>query len=354
MPIRIVKARNKKTKNLYVRGTYLGVTVDRSCRTTKRSVARQLRADIEAAIERGEYPARQKAPARSEQQLTFLSAALAYLKAGKRKRYVNKLIRYFGEKPVVEFDQATIDAAAVALYPGCTGGTWNACVYTPISAILRYAGVPLTLKRPKGAKGRLVTDWLVQDDAFGIIDAADGFDPELGTLLRFLLYTGVRLGEALNLQREDIRLYQARAWVRHEKGQPAADVRLREDLCQALAAHLETHGNRRVFRFHQGGHLKHQLLRAKFAYLGLPCPARRPQGWRAPAYRLAWVNFHSFRHTWATWMRQHGATVDDLVDSRNWRDRRSAGRYVHAAAEGVWERVDLLPSVGKIRGETIR
>ena len=188
------------------------------------------------------------------------------------------------------------------------------------------------------------------EDAFGIIAAADKFDAELGVLLRFLLYTGPRLGAALNLQREDVRLDEQRAWVRHQKGQQATDVRLREDLRDALAKHLESHSERRVFRFHQGGHLKHQLVRAKLSYLGLTCPARRPTGWRPPDYRLAWANFHTFRHTWATWMRQSGATVDDLIDSRNWKDRRSASRYVHAAAEGVWDRVDQLPAVGKIRG----
>jgi integrase len=126
---------------------------------------------------------------------------------------------------------------------------------------------------------------------------------------------------------------------------------LREDLREALAAHLASHENRRVFRFRQGGHLKHQLIRAKLAYLGLPCPVRRPKGWRAPPYRLAWANFHSFRHTWATWMRKAGTDVKGLVATGNWRDERSAARYAHAVARDEWSRVDLLPAMGKIRGK---
>jgi len=63
---------------------------------------------------------------------------------------------------------------------------------------------------------------------------------------------------------------------------------------------------------------------------------------------LNFVNFHTFRHTWATWMRRYGgATLDDLIDSRNWSDRRSAARYVHAAAEDVWNRVEQLPGEKK-------
>lgn len=345
MPLKIVASRNAKTKSLYLRGSYLGVAVDKSCRTDRRSLAARMLKDLEGKIERGEYPSREAPPDRG--QPTFMSAAVAYMEAGRRRRYVAGLIKHFGETPLSEIDQAAIDAAAIALHPNAGPGTRNAAVYTPVSAILHHANVELKLRRPKGAKGRVVTSWLVPPDAFGIIKAAEDIDTELALLLNLLLYTGVRLGAALNLQREDVRLAESAAWVRHQKGQPASDVRLRDDLRDALAAHLDTHERRRVFRFHQGGHLKHQLVRAKLGYLNLPCPVRRPKGWRPPPYRLAWVNFHSFRHTWATWMRQAGADVQGLVATGNWRDARSAARYAHAVARDEWSRVDKLPSVAK-------
>jgi integrase len=335
--------RNPKTKDLYIRGTYLGVAVDKSCGTDRRSVANRILKDLERKIERGEYPPREAAPA--DAPPTFLSAAVAYMEAGKRKKYVARLIKHFGAKPLAEINQAAIDEAATVLHPGCTAGTRNASVYKPISAI--HAGVEIKLRRPKGAKGRVVTDWLVPDDAFGIIAGAESFDPEFATLLKLLLYTGIRLGAALSLHREDLRLGESAAWVRHQKGQPASDVRLRDDLRDALAADLASHDNRRVFRFHQGGHLKHQLVRAKLAYLKLPCPVRRPNGWRAADYRLAWANFHSFRHTSATWMRKAGSDVKGLVATGNWRDERSAARYAHAVARDEWSRVDQLPAMRK-------
>lgn len=349
MPLKIIPPRNKKTKNLYIRGTYLGIAVDKSCGTDKRSVARAQIKKLIEAIERGEYPPRE-APPHSEQP-TFLSAAIQYLETGHRRRYVAKLIKHFGETPLSEIDQAAIDAAAIELHPHAGPGTRNAAVYTPVSAILHRAGVEIKLRRPKGAKGRVVTDWLTPDDAFGIIRAAESFDREFARLLKFLLYTGVRLGAALNLQREDVQLHELRAWVRHQKKQPATDVRLREDLRDVFAVHLASHDRRRIFRFRQGGHLKHLLLRAKLAYLSIPCPVRRPPEWRAPPYRLAWANFHSFRHTWATWMRRYGgADVQGLVATGNWRDPRSAARYSHAVARDEWSRVDNLPKVGNIRG----
>ena len=350
MPLKIIPPRNAKTKNLYIRGTYLGVAVDQSSGTNRPSVARKILKRIEEQIECSEYRA-QRTSKSGQAESTFLSAAVAYLEAGRRKRYVAKLINHFGETPLVQIDQAAIDAAAMALHPNASGATRNAAVYTPVSAILHHAGRDIKVRRPQGAKGRVVTDWLRHEDADAIIVAADQIDVEFGTLLRALLYTGLRLGEVLAWRWEDLDLDEAAAWTRREKGGIESDVRLRLDLLAALRALQPREGQGRVFRFHQGGHLKHLLTRAKLAALGLPCPARRTTGWRAPDNRLVWVNFHSFRHTWATWMRRYGGLdTKGLVATRNWRDERSAFRYAHVIASEEWSAVEPLPPVGKFRG----
>jgi integrase len=178
-------------------------------------------------------------------------------------------------------------------------------------------------------------------------------DAEFGTLLRALLYTGLRLGEVLAWHWEDLNLDEGAAWTRREKGGIESDVKLHPDLIIALRALQPGARDGSVFRFHQGGHLKHLLTRAKLCAPGLPCPVRRPTGWRPQGNRLAWVNFHSFRHTWATWMRRYGALdTKGLVATRNWRDERSASRYAHAITSEEWDAVERLPSVGKIRGVT--
>jgi integrase len=348
VPLKLVKARNAKTSNLYIRGAYLGITVDQSCRTDRRSVAQSILKRIEGEIERGEYG---KAKVASPKSPTFISAALAYLEAGRRRRYVAKLIKHFGETPLDQIDQAAIDAAAATLHPNAGNATRNAGVYTPVSAILHHAGVEIKLKRPKGAKGRIVTDWLRSEDADAVIVAADRISSEFGTLLRTLLYTGLRLGEVLAWEWADLNLDEGAAWTRREKGGIESDVKLRPDLVTALRALRPVEGKGRVFRFHQGGHLKHLLTRAKLAALGLPCPVRRPIGWYPPDNRLSWVNFHSFRHTWATWMRRYGGLdTKGLVATNNWRDERSASRYAHAVTSDEWQRVNRLPSVGENPG----
>jgi hypothetical protein len=143
LPLKLVTSRNAKTKNLYIRGKYLGIAVDKSCGTNKRSVAQAILKRIEKEIELGDYqkPVGPAAP-------TFLSAAIAYLEAGRRKRYVAKLIKHFGETSLDQIDQTAIDAAAIALHPNASGATRNAAVYTPVSARQRLRDA--TSRRRRG------------------------------------------------------------------------------------------------------------------------------------------------------------------------------------------------------------
>jgi hypothetical protein len=124
-----------KSPNWSIRGTYLGISVERSAGTPKKAIAEQQRKKLEGQIERGEYPAKPRKP----DAPTFLSAAVAYMKAGRRRRYVGRLIEYFRETPLDDIDQDAIDRAAVEIYPNVAPITHNTAVYTPVSAILHHA-----------------------------------------------------------------------------------------------------------------------------------------------------------------------------------------------------------------------
>src|SRR5216684_42718 len=343
MPLKIYPPRAGKTPNWSIRGTYLRVSVDRSTGTPKRAIAEQQRRKLESQIERGEYPPKPEQP----DAPTFLSAAVAYMKAGRRRRYVGRLIEYFKDTPLSDIDQAAIDEAAVILYPNVTPSTRNGAVYTPVSAILHHAGVDITVRRPKGHKGKVVTRFLLPPDAFAIISAASTIDEEMGRLLTFLLYTGCRIGEALALKWETVSIERCEAYIETSKNDDPRTVRLNQAAVAALGL-VKPAG--RVFRFHQGGHRNFIFLNAKVTACGLP-PVKRPkrkQKQIVPPYRFEWVTFHTFCHTWATWMRRFGgADLQGLVATNRWRDPRSAARYAHVVAHEEWDRVDLLPSRGK-------
>lgn len=324
--------------------------METSSGTPKRSEALKFIRAIEDCInEHGCWPA-PTAPEPRTGEPTFLSAAVAYMEAGGRRKYVAPLIKHFGEKPLEEMTQQAIDDAAIALYPGVTPATRNCYVYTPVSAILHHAlgeKCPV-IRRPKGAKGKIKTDFMWPTDAFAIIGEADKIDPEFGLYLRLLIYTGIRKSEGLGLLAADVQPGERAAWIRDSKNEDPRMLKLRDDIVGPLQAHLETHSGERLFRFKDGGHFKHFLTRARCAAAGAACPVRRPVGWKEPAHRLRFVGFHVFRHTWSTWMRRYGGLdVKGLAATGNWRDERSASRYAHAVSREEWGGVDKLPTMTK-------
>lgn len=354
MPLKLRPPRAGKTPNFEIRGTHLGFRVETSSGTPKRSVAlKQLKRIEECIEEHGQWPAPKSEPDPGEP--TFLSAAIAYMRDGGSRRYVAPLIKHFGATSLKDITQKAIDDAAETLLPLGTPGWRNRSIHTPASAIMHHAlgdACP-QYRRPKGAKGKAKTLFMWPEDAFAVVAEADKIDEEFGLYLRLLLYTGIRKSEGRTVLAADVRPEERSAWLRTSKNEDPRMLKLREDIIEPLVKHLEKHAGERLFKFNEGGHFKHLLLRAKLAACGLPCPTRRPTGWKPPAHRLSFVGFHTFRHTWATWMRRYGgADVQGLVGTGNWRDPRSAARYSHVVSRDEWDRVENLPSVGTGRGKT--
>ncbi len=346
MPLKLVPPRAGKSPNWTIRGSYLGQRVDQTSGTHRRPVALEQLKKIQRKIEAGEY---RREAFSDPVEKTFAMSALTYLETGGDATYIPALVKYFGHLPLVEIGQDAIDEAATALKPHTTGATRNRHIYTPARAVLASAGIDIKLRRPKDSKGRVIRDALKPDDAFAIIAAAETFDQEYADLLKFLLYTGVRIGEALALRWDDVRLDERRATVRLTKNGDPRELTLRDDVCEALRAAKLRANQERVFRFHQGGWLKLQLLRCKLMACGLPMIDRPKKGQkqRVPAHRLSWVNHHTFRHTFATWMRRYGGLDQiGLMATGNWRDPRSAARYAHAASREEWAKVADLPTAG--------
>jgi integrase len=160
----------------------------------------------------------------------------------------------------------------------------------------------------------------------------------MGRLLTFLLYTGCRIGEALALKWENISSREHwEVYIETSKNGDARTVRLTPDAIASLGP-VKAAG--RVFRFHQGGHRNFLFLNAKVTACGLP-PVKRPKRGEKqikPPYRLSWVTFHTFCHTWATWMRSFGgADLQGLVRPADGaiRDRRRATLTSYRTRNGI-------------------
>jgi integrase len=293
MPIKLIPPRKGFSPYYYGRGTYLGVFVNRSTQASRPALAKRIIKAWESEIERGRF--------NTKNGLTFMSAAVSYIKAGGDKRALAKLIAHFGEKLVKEIDQRMIDTAAAELFPSHSNATRNREVYSPVSAVLKHAGLDFRIRRPKGSRGRVLTGWLWPEEAERLIREAVKIDPEFGLLCLFLLFTGLRLSEGtLRFTCDKLRLSESYAFIPTTKNGEPRPVYLPPQLVAALANHprgLER-GHQRVFRHRPSGRLYALLYRAAEA-AGVNLPNREA--------------FHIFRHTYGAWMRRYAGS-----DLRGW------------------------------------
>ena len=377
MPLKLREPRQGKTPNWSIRGTYLGIYVDRTAGTPDKAIAQQQLNAVKRAIERGEYAAPDdlsETASKPKSEPTFAEAALAYLKADGDPSYISAIIEMTGphalrDKPLSSIDQIAIDSAAAALYPISTAQTRNRQFYTPVSAVLKRAGVTLEIKRPKGWRGSKATSWLEPDQAWALLAAASKQDAEFGLFCLTLLYTGMRLGDPLKARLRDLKLDQALLYLPKTKNGEPRPVHLPPVVVEAMRAMppraarprkmdgitlangaagrsqadagvpwLERSPAAKLFRFHAGTPLRLRLAKAmNEAKLSFP----RRQG-----------GFHIFCHTYGTWMQRYGGLdTFGLVRTGRWRNPESADRYNHTRTTEEARRSDMLPV--QIRGKTV-
>jgi len=330
MPYTLVAPKAGRSPFWRVRGTEFGIYLDRSTQSRERREAQKFLAAWRDEAKRLSLSGPVKAPH------SFASAALAYMQAGGETRFLTPLLEHFGETALGEIGQSQIDAAAVALYPRASAATRNRQVYSPVSAVMRHTGVVLALRRPKGSQGTPRTAFLTPPEAFALLEAAAALNASLGALLTVLLYTGVRLSEALRLSWADVDLKRAVATVAETKNGAPVTVHLPPAAIAALANLKGRKG--KVFALTKSGRLYTLWAQAEAA-ANLALPPRSA--------------FHILRHTHATWRRLYtGADTTALTNTGLWRSRTAAAVYEHVDATAEGRKSDLLPT--PIRAKAVR
>jgi integrase len=281
MPFKLVAPKAGRSPFYRVRGSEYGIYINRSTKTGDRKVAAKFLAEWRAQAQRDAISGRER-----KGEVTFAGAALAYMRAGGEARFLAPLLRHFGEAPLADMGQPDIDAAAVALYPDATPATRNRQVYSPVSAVLKHAGVEKPLRRPKGARSVPRLHWLRPEQAFALMAAATTVHARFGALVTFLLYCGPRLSEALRLEWDDVDLQRGTAFLRRTKNGSPTPLHLPPIVVSALANVQAENG--RVFGLSKSGRL-----------YALLASAERASGVTLPAG----IAFHILRHSHATWCR---------------------------------------------------
>jgi integrase len=354
MSIKLVPPKPGRTPNYHLRGSHLGVAVNRSAKSAVKRIAQQEKKRIEDLIEAGKYnpdPVDESAPD------TFLADAVAYMKAGGDAAFLSPIIEHAGsysirDKRRDQITQADLDNLAAELYPNATPQTRNRQVYTPIAAVLHRAGDQRKFKRPKGWRGKKSFSKLEPDQAFALLDAADQVDREFGLLCCLLNYTGRRITETLDPPLADLDLKRAVLLLRDTKNGEPVEAHLPPIVVQkfkdmpprpfrdgskgrsqedAGVPFLKRSPDRRIFRFHYGSYLR-GLLAEAMKIAGLKFPRRQ-------------CGFHLFCHTWGTWMHRYNRLDNyGLARTNRWKDPRSAEIYIHTEPGDEARLADNLPT----------
>jgi integrase len=338
MPLRTVARKGSPT--LYLRGTVRGQSVYESTGTSDRRLAEELRAHRERELfERAIYGARAV--------VSFAEAAASYLDAEDRSpatgRAVARILTHFGSARLADIDQVAIDRAYRALLaPDAANATKLRMVLTPIKAILEHAARRGWCSRPAfetPQQTKAATHFLRPADATALVQAAA---PHLRPLLVFLVGTGCRMSEALDLDWRTVDLAGGRAVV-WQKQQTHRHVDLAPVVLAALSALPAREG--RVFLpppFKKGDQT---FQRAHYHDTGRQGGGQIKTGFASAVRRAgldAEITPHDLRHTWASW---HYAVHRDLLRLKHdggWASVAMVERYAHlmpnayAAEAAAW------------------
>jgi integrase len=322
MPYKLVPPKAGVTPYWYVRGTEFGIYRKSSTQTGDK---REAQAILKLWREEAK---RLSVSGPKREVVTFASAAISYMQSGRSKLFLAPLIEHFGETPLEEIDQASLDRAASILGPRRKPQTSNRLVYTPVIAILRHAGIGARIRRPKTGPGGHRIEWLKPEEAFRLLDQATTVDARLGALLTFLLYTGVRLSEALRLEWKDVDLSRSTATIGRTKNGQAITLHIPPSAVAALS-NLGPKGNR-VFGIGKCGRLYHLLGEAE-RRAGIVLPPGS--------------SFHVLRHTHITWRRLYaGQDTAALLEVGLHKSPRMVERYTHLDVTEEARKADLLPT----------
>jgi len=162
--------------------------------------------------------------------------------------------------------------------------------------------------------------WLTREEAERLFAT---LPDHLSAMARFSVATGLRAGNVLGLQWDQIDLSRRVAWIHHDQsktGKPIP-VPLNKEALSVL----------RKERFKDDIHV--------FTFRGRRIKQANTKAFRAGLKRAGIENFrwHDLRHTFASWHIQNGTPLHILTELGGWSSDEMVKRYAHLSADHLME-----------------
>lgn len=298
----------KRGKIWHHSGTVDGRRLRGTTGTTEKAIAQRVAAEIENA----EWKRHFDGP---RSQVTFAHAAIAYRKAEKPTRFLDKVEDHWKDTLIRDISAGAVRQSAITLYPKAKGATRNRQVIVPTQAIINHAASldwcsPIKVKRfPVDAKTKApaTQEWVAAFCAHA--------SPHLAALCLFMFGTGARIGEAVALTWEKVDLLNRTAELSGLKPKPW--TRYPHLPAQVFDAIANIPSNRNpgdpVFQYAEAGNVK--------------------QVWDSAIERagIERLTPHSCRHGFATTLLQRGIDPKTVAKRGGWRDVSTVMKfYAHA------------------------
>lgn len=330
MPIEVIKV--KKSPYYQLRGTYRGVYIYKTTKTSNRKIADELRKETEDEID---------AKGKTRTAHTFSDAVDRYLESGGSERYLTAadmldkktdnwkpgIMQQFSDIHLDRLDQIALDVAAKQAFPNFKPQTLNRHFYTPFIAVMNHAAQDglcdfRKWRRPRQTRAKR-RKWFSYEDAAKFYQHA----PEhLKAIFVFCVYTGARITETIELEIKDINLESKWAVLNASKTDAFRGVPLHH----ALINEISEYWDYRAWKHHFRDLAKMVIL----AQSGEPyIPHRKDDGTVQGGgyFKTAWKTTlknagldgytpYSMRHTFNNWLIMAGidqATREALMGHDN-------------------------------------
>lgn len=318
----------------YVRGTVAKSYIFETTGTPDRERAEAYRAKREAGLWDRRFFGERATVALGEAAAKYLEEC----QPGQGdRRLLARIIAHFGETKLLrEIDQAAADSMlASVLRPG-VGPATKRRTLSPLEAVLNHSARRGWCERPAFVKPALPdgkTRWLTPAETHALLGAAA---KHLRPLLHFIVCTGARLSEAIELEWDHVDLAAGVAvFMKTKNGNKR--VAALTSACIVTLANLP-HREGAVFRRDDG---------KPYADKGRLEGGQIKTAWRGACKRagVAAATPHDLRHTWATWFYALSKDLMLLRDEGDWATVAQVERYAHLMA------ARLVPEIAGVWGE---
>ena len=346
MPLKLKKYKN--SPNWKIRGTYKGHYINQTTGTPDKGLAEAELGNVIQEINNATFN-------RGRKTYTFGEAALSYRECGGSARYLGEfehgawdgVIGQFLDVPLADIDQKELDAAANRVYPNVKPQTLDRQFYTPFIAVWNHGFdkkmCPLQRwSRPEVRKAdKKRRPWFRKPEIAGKVLFALPW--HLKALFLFMLYTGARPTEAVEMDIENLFLDEQWAVLDATKTDALRGVPLRPLVVRALRWYIGDRTAGRVF----------------LTYRGKPYKSRRGSdgtvqgsGYFKTSWRHAMASAgltsegyqpYSCRHTFNNWLIKAGVDKETREALMGHDDESTNAIYSDVPRETFIQIVSALP-----------